>query len=473
MKNYYEVLNLKRNVSTDEIKKVYKEMASKFHPDKYPENTKFSEDMMKEINVAYSVLSDLVKRRAYDDWLASEAGGTRNNNNSKSENTNNNNNSKTENTSDKQNNIKKWKNDIWIIIGFLIIPILIIKFFSGDEHLSQNQVVVASDKLEHSKSQLTNQYSANPATITKEDDTPQKPPKIVNIPENFLEDAELNVIDNPKENYRIYLKDKKFTVYFRRKKDGWILDVNGKEVASDDHLIKVYEIKKNKNIGYYIFQTQCGGSACSNFSYFVIDLEHQSYSKIPLIEDNINIDITNKNIYVSGQFGFNNLGDPGFQKLIYYPKLDSESSLGYWIDPDLPPKYLSLFGEHPNKFFSDNELRDRMVGQLQPNIFKIIRDRTDVSEPITVEQGHLLVLAGCMAHACDNNDAITIVDMMNDKFHSIYQEEGKFYSVGDNMKDEKIEMGDTIYRKLFSKYLSVYNLQVIVNESGEFTIKNF
>ena len=114
-----------------------------------------------------------------------------------------------------------------------------------------------------------------------------------------------------------------------------------------------------------------------------------------------------------------------------------------------------------------------MVDQLQPNIFKTIRDRTDLSRPMTVEQGHLLVLEGCMAHACNSDNAMTIVDMMNDKFHSIYQENGKFYSVGDNMKDEKIEMGDTIYRKLFSKYLSVYNLQVFVNESGEFTIKNF
>ena len=62
MKTYYEVLNVKRNVSNDEIKRAYKEMASKFHPDKYPENSKFVEDMMKDINVAYSVLSDEVKK---------------------------------------------------------------------------------------------------------------------------------------------------------------------------------------------------------------------------------------------------------------------------------------------------------------------------------------------------------------------------------------------------------------------------
>lgn len=62
MNNYYEILNIQRKSSNDDIKKAYKEMASKFHPDKYPDNTKFAEDMMKDINVAYSVLSDFVKK---------------------------------------------------------------------------------------------------------------------------------------------------------------------------------------------------------------------------------------------------------------------------------------------------------------------------------------------------------------------------------------------------------------------------
>ena len=113
-----------------------------------------------------------------------------------------------------------------------------------------------------------------------------------------------------------------------------------------------------------------------------------------------------------------------------------------------------------------------MADQLQPNIFKTIRDRTDLSVPMTVEQGHLLVIEGCMAHSCDGNIALTVVDMMNDKFHSIYQEEGTFYSVGDNLKDEKIGMGDSIYPKLYREYLSKYNLRVDVNENGIFSIKN-
>jgi len=67
--NYYKLLNVKKDASQSDIKLAYRVLASKFHPDKYPENTKFAEDMMKRLNVAYEVLSDLIKRKAYDEWL--------------------------------------------------------------------------------------------------------------------------------------------------------------------------------------------------------------------------------------------------------------------------------------------------------------------------------------------------------------------------------------------------------------------
>lgn len=120
MKNYYDVLNIKKNISNYEIKKAYKEMASRFHPDKYPENTKFAEDMMKNINVAYSVLSDIAKRRAYDEWLDSESGNTKTNGNTESK-----------NTTDFQNNIEKTENDrLLITVGLLIMIILIFLDYS-------------------------------------------------------------------------------------------------------------------------------------------------------------------------------------------------------------------------------------------------------------------------------------------------------------------------------------------------------
>jgi hypothetical protein len=67
--NYYKLLNVKKDASQSDIKLAYRVLASKFHPDKYPENTKFAEDMMKRLNVAFEVLSDPIKRKAYDEWL--------------------------------------------------------------------------------------------------------------------------------------------------------------------------------------------------------------------------------------------------------------------------------------------------------------------------------------------------------------------------------------------------------------------
>jgi DnaJ-class molecular chaperone len=71
MQNYYEVLKVKKTASSDEIKKAYHVLASKYHPDKHPKNQKYAEDMMKDINIAHEVLLDAESRRKYDESLES------------------------------------------------------------------------------------------------------------------------------------------------------------------------------------------------------------------------------------------------------------------------------------------------------------------------------------------------------------------------------------------------------------------
>src|SRR5258706_12505157 len=66
-RDYYEVLEIARNASDDEIKKSYRRLAIKFHPDKNP-GDKAAEEKFKEIGEAYEALGDPQKRAAYDQY---------------------------------------------------------------------------------------------------------------------------------------------------------------------------------------------------------------------------------------------------------------------------------------------------------------------------------------------------------------------------------------------------------------------
>ncbi|XHR29168.1 MAG: molecular chaperone DnaJ [Chthoniobacteraceae bacterium] len=64
-RDYYEVLGVSRNANTDELKKAYRKLAVKFHPDKNP-GDKSAEEKFKELGEAYDILMDPDKRAAYD-----------------------------------------------------------------------------------------------------------------------------------------------------------------------------------------------------------------------------------------------------------------------------------------------------------------------------------------------------------------------------------------------------------------------
>ncbi|MGL4666738.1 MAG: molecular chaperone DnaJ [Saezia sp.] len=72
-RDYYEVLGVSKTANDEEIKKAYRKMAMKHHPDRNPDN-KESEEKFKEINEAYAVLSDSQKRSAYDRFGHSTTG---------------------------------------------------------------------------------------------------------------------------------------------------------------------------------------------------------------------------------------------------------------------------------------------------------------------------------------------------------------------------------------------------------------
>ena len=67
-RDFYEVLGVEKTATDEEIKKAYRKLAKKWHPDANPDNKKEAEEKFKEVSEAYETLSNPQKRKMYDQF---------------------------------------------------------------------------------------------------------------------------------------------------------------------------------------------------------------------------------------------------------------------------------------------------------------------------------------------------------------------------------------------------------------------
>lgn len=67
-KDYYQILGVPRNATSEQIKKAYRKLAMQYHPDRNPGKEQWANEKFKEINESFSVLGDPQKRRQYDQF---------------------------------------------------------------------------------------------------------------------------------------------------------------------------------------------------------------------------------------------------------------------------------------------------------------------------------------------------------------------------------------------------------------------
>lgn len=189
--NYYEILEVRSDASSEVIKMAYEALAHKYHPDKSDEESEASNSRMNLVNEAFSVLSDPEERKLYDERLNSEtssASTTKENNQSKSDTTTKQEKGlKPRNDHHKSKPASKRKLIIGLIIAAVMVIVAIVIGVSGGVGDDADAIVANVGDLEITESQLT-QYTYLYAFVNGIDTSWMNEENLATVKKMILED---------------------------------------------------------------------------------------------------------------------------------------------------------------------------------------------------------------------------------------------------------------------------------------------
>ena len=436
MKNYYELLGVGKNSTQDEIKKAYRKASSAFHPDKYAGNKKFAEDMMKEINTAYEVLSNQSKKNAYDEWLKSQSTTSKN----------------AYENSTEPNHSKVFTNGKIrkrFLIGFICIALLFI-FVNLIQKKKNNEYpeksVVApnlTDATDISNQKITwNSKDRNYETLTSV---------------RFTNNTSLIYKSKPND----YSSSPKIL----------LSNQNGvtKEFLTDDHVYIEAAYPSADKAEIAIISNVCGGSSCYLKDTYLVTQVDGSLEKFLIGSRQIKFEATlsNKELISATSnvlLGIDNYGSEYFGEVVFV------KDKGFVL-PSMKNYYKELLGKYPWDYFDNKVAREPLVSKIGVEKFKQLRNYLEVASGVKIIDYRFLAVNGCLPHACGDSFAVIIIDTKNDDLWWIKIAGDVIESGGTKVTPDKRIYYQELLQKIINKINFDKSTVITISNQGEINVR--
>lgn len=199
------------------------------------------------------------------------------------------------------------------------------------------------------------------------------------------------------------------------------------ESVEMDFLTFIYAYPSVSNAQVAILLSTCGGSGC----YPVIHIVYVEDNQLIMHElgvvhynHNLNFDINvinNKVAFVANNvntFKQNGYGDAVLTKMTLLNKIG-------FVDSDFNKKFMKILDVHPDTYFSNSELREKLAKKIGTYNFRMLRESMVVASNTYITNGHFIMMRGCMPHNCDTNQGIVLLDTKNENYYAILIDENK------------------------------------------------